>query len=246
MNKNTVLIICILLTACHKAAQSEDIQPKQIASEKSESKPLTNNNHKESNQTKNNQKEIVLGIFAYQQTADQLLNQHCIWTNEANATSKQYWSVQPNIELNGQSRFSKKDIALASIVIGKPIPNCSEFYKTEQTPFAYAVNSDRDWVNSIAMTKDQIFQNTDGTVSIDLDQNGKAEQSYVCLNSESMDVFFKENIHDKKFVHTHVRLSYSVEGGVDDALACNDSFFSKLGIVQKEDAQTGNVIYLSK
>ena len=26
----------------------------------------------------------------------------------------------------------------------------------------------------------------------------------------------------------------------------NDSFFSKLGIVQKEDAQTGNVIYLSK
>ena len=127
MNKNTVLIICILLTACHKAAQSEDIQPKQIASEKSESKPLTNNNHKESNQTKNNQKEIVLGIFAYQQTADQLLNQHCIWTNEANATSKQYWSVQPNIELNGQSRFSKKDIALASIVIGKPIPNCSEF-----------------------------------------------------------------------------------------------------------------------
>ncbi len=61
-----------------------------------------------------------------------------------------------------------------------------------------------------------------------------------------MDVFFKEAIQDKSFIHAHVQLSYSVEGGVDDTLACNDSFFSKLGIIRKEDPQTGNVIYISK
>lgn len=238
MNKNIALMVCVLLSACNQVEPSESLEVKQKQTSSDQVKQKTIDQPKKT--------AVVLAAFAYQEAADQRLDQQCIWTDDANAAAKQYWSIQPNIELNGHSRFSKDDIALSAVVLVKPIKNCSEFYKTAQTAFAYAINNDRDWVNSLPIQSNQLIQNTDETVSIDLNHNGKPEQSYVCLNSESMDVFFKEAIQDKSFIHAHVQLSYSVEGGVDDTLACNDSFFSKLGIIRKEDPQTGNVIYISK
>ncbi|NIE96154.1 hypothetical protein F3J02_06625 [Acinetobacter sp. Tr-809] len=238
MQNKMALMLGLLLSACHQAEPPEslDVKHQQVASETIKQKVVD----------LPNKTNVVLSVFAYQETADQHLDQQCIWTNDANAMAKRYWSIQPNIELNGHSRFTKADIALSAVLLGKPIQHCAAFYKTAQTKFAYAINNERDWVNSIPITSDQLIQNEDGTVSIDLDRNGQAEQTYVCLNSESMDVFFKEAILDKSFIHAHVQLSYSVDGGVDDAMACTDQFFSKLGISAKEDPQTGNMVYTAR
>ncbi|USA55144.1 hypothetical protein NDN13_08170 [Acinetobacter sp. C32I] len=236
--KKMALMLGLLLSACHQAKPPEslDIQHQQAASDQIKQKVVD----------RSNKTNVILSVFAYQETADQHLDQQCIWTDDANAMAKRYWSIQPNIELNGYSRFTKDDITLSAVLLRKPIQHCSAFYKTAQTTFAYAVNNERDWVNSIPITSDQLIQNADGTVSIDLDRNGQAEQTYVCLNSESMDVFFKEAILDKSFIHAHVQLSYSIDGGVDDSMACTDQFFSKLGISVKEDPQTGNMVYTAR
>lgn len=187
-----------------------------------------------------------LAIFAYQQTPDQKLSKYCIWTDDANAEGKTYWSIIPSSDLNGKSIFSKDDLNIVQVEIGKSIQNCSDDDRTGNLKYAYAINHEKDWVNSATLKIDRLKVNSDHTYTFDLNKNNVPEQIFVCYNMESMEVFFKEPTSSREFEHTHIQLSYDIDGEIDEDISCGKKFFGKIGIVAKEDAQTGDLIFSSQ
>lgn len=243
MNKKLILLAVTLLSlsACSQSEQNKHLETHQDL----ESKSTLNHSHQSTLVKKASDQPTA--IFAYQETPDQKLSKHCIWTDDPHAEGKKYWSILLSPELNGKSSFSADDLYLEAVQIGQAIQNCNQAYKTDKSNYAYAINDDQEWSNSLAVKPDRIIQQADQRYIIDLNKNSKAEQVYICLNMESEDVFFKENDPKPNIVeHLNIGLNYGLESDLDPKIACGKVFYKKSGIVKKTDLKTKDAIYIAK
>lgn len=239
MMKYMVMLTSLLLVACnqskvddgHTQANQENQANKETQQQISTSKKLENQ---------------ALAMFSYQDMPDQTLSKQCLWTDDAHAEGKSYLSIVPSPEINGKSIFTEDDVSPMQLVLRQAIQNCKIMREDHQKQYAYAVNDDREWVNTIAIKSDRVLYHADKTISVDLDKNGKPEQLFACYNHESIDVFFKETLNSKLFEHVNVQLSYGIDGEIEPELACGNQFYQKLGIVAQEDNMTGEMRYKSR
>lgn len=246
MNKKMIFMLSLFLSACSQSEQKQSSQKTEIETQKRAEQAHSKMNKSISIQPET--LDLPIATFAFQTNGDdQIIPENCVWTDDAHAEGKSYWAVSASSEINGKSRFSKEDIQAEKVKLGEAIKNCQSGTEVKGQKYAYVISREGDIANFIALKPDRLIQNKDHSYSIDLNKNGKAEKVYVCYNMESLDAFFIEPSNEHPYLyHTHVQLSFDIDGEIEEDISCGNVFYKKSGIIAQENAQTGEYRYSVK